>query len=119
MDVDALRAQAQTVMFDTIGVDITITRPVPDDTPIAAIGIWMDQPPDESRPIGTDFQRREPRRLMAIIRTASLTSLPRGTVISAPELQGGTPNDWRMDGFSRPAEVDEFRVHLVATDITL
>ncbi len=119
MDVDALRVQAQTVMFATIGVAITITRPAPDDTPIAATGIWMAQPPDENRPIGTDFQRREPRRLMAIKRTASLTSIPRGTVISAPELQGGTPTDWRVDGLSRPTEIDEFRVHLVATDITL
>jgi hypothetical protein len=117
--VDALRTQAQAFMFATIGVPITIARPEPDSAPIATTGIWMVQPPEEHRPFGTDFQRREPRRLMAIRRIPGLETFPRGTVITAPELQGGTATDWRVDGFSKPVETDEYRVHLVPTDVTL
>lgn len=114
MGVDALRAHAQTVMFAVIGVPITVTRPAPDDTPIVAEGVWAAMPTDESRPIGVDFQRAEPRKVLAIPRTETLPSIPRGTSISAPELLDGPIKNWRVDGYELPSEADLMRVRLVA-----
>lgn len=116
MDVDTLRAFAQGVHFDTVGVPIVVTRPSPDDTPVSTTGIWLVQPLDETRPVGTDFQRRDPRKALAIKRDATLPTLPRGTLITAPETIGGVIKTWQVDGFDRPAEVDEWRaiVKLIA-----
>lgn len=113
MDVDALRTFAQGVMLDTIGVPITVTRPVPFDDPVVASGIWVALPLDETRPMGMDFQRRESRKVMAIVRTATLPTLPNASTILAPELLNGPVRNWRVDGFERPVEVDEWRVRLV------
>lgn len=113
MGVDALRTFAQGVMFNTIGVPIVITRPAPDDAPIETSGIWMVVPLDESRPVGVDFQRREPRQVLVIPRLATLPTLPRGTTLLAPELAGGVVKGWRVEGFEQPTQVDEWRVRLV------
>lgn len=114
MDVDALRARAQAVMFSTLGVPITITRPLADDGPVTTTGIWMALPLAEAQPVGTDLRRREARKIMAIQRDTVITQIPRGTVILAPELIGGNARTWRVDGYDR-VEPDEFRVNLVPT----
>jgi hypothetical protein len=44
------------------GLDIQVTRPAPDDTPVPTTGVWIPPPLEETRPVGTDFQRHEPRR---------------------------------------------------------
>lgn len=102
-------------MFGSIGVPITVIRPSPDDTPVTTSGIWMALPLDEARPLGTDFQHTAPRKVMAIRLDASLPTIPRGSLVSAPELQGATVKSWRVDRTDRPYEVDEFRVLLVQT----
>ena len=62
-------------------------------------------PVAESVPYGTDFQRREPRRVLAVKR-ADVVTLPRGTVITAPEKLGGADKTWRVDGLER--EIDAY-----------
>lgn len=46
--------------------------------------------------MGSDFSSREPRRVIAIRRDV-FPELERGTVISAPETEGGTPVTWQVD----------------------
>lgn len=114
MSFDALRASMLSLQFDMDGVAVTITRPAPDTVALTLPtgGIWMT-PLDEQEPTGTDFSRRDPRKVMAVARTETLPTLPRGTLIVAAELDGGTPYTWRVDGYERPLEPDLMRVILV------
>lgn len=108
-------------MVDAFGLPIVVTRPAPDDEPIATVGLWISssdqdkrgaQPLDEVRPIGSDFQRREPRKVLAVPRDAVLTKFPRGSFIQAADALGGTVRTWRTDGFDR-VEPDVWRVIVV------
>lgn len=112
MSLDALRGLALGATFDVLSVAITVTRPAPDNSPIVTTGIWLDSL-EEDRPVGTDLTRREPRRVMAVQRTASLGSMPRTTIIVAPELEGGSSLSWRVEGYERSMEPDLMRVVLV------
>jgi hypothetical protein len=98
---------------DAFGVPITVTRPAPENTPVATTGIWQAAPLLEEPPYGQDLQRRDPRRVMAIPRDTVLTHIPRGSVIVAPEQLGGTARTWHVDGLERMA-ADEMRVILAA-----
>ena len=91
------------------GVAATVTRPAPDNTPIVTTAIWQTTAPlDEDRAYGTDFQRRQPRRILAIPRSAVAT-MPRGTVIVAPGQPGGADETWHVDGLE-PVQADTWRV---------
>lgn len=98
------------VCLDAFGVPITVTRPAPENTPVSATGIWL---PDfmEDIPAGTSFQRREPRRVLAVS-LQEVGSLPRGTVIEAPLLADGPLVRWRVDAFDR-IDSDHARVTVV------
>src|SRR4051812_26891579 len=110
MSLGDLRALVLSTNLATFGVPVTVTRPFPDDTAIETTGIWMTTQ-TEDVPTGTDFQRREPRRVMALSR-AAVPTLPRGTLISATENPGGTAETWRVDGIER-LEADHVRALLV------
>lgn len=113
MDMTAVRALAQTIAAKTHGVDLTIT--VPGGSPVVRShgaglgGIWI-QHPDEALPVGRDFQRREPRRLMAIPLDAALPDVPRGSVIVAAPRGSTTPRSWRVDNVDRFEAADQIRV---------
>lgn len=81
------------------GVAATVTRPVPENTPIATTAIWVGLPVANAQPYGTDFRAREPRRRLDLVRSA-VPTLPRGTTIAAPEIQGGAVKTWRVDGYA-------------------
>lgn len=112
MDLGPLRTLALGLNLSAHGVPATVTRPAPDDTPVVTTGIWITTPLDEQRPVGVDFQRREPRRVMALPRSA-LASVPRHTIVVASETIGGANKTWRVDGLER-TDADVFRVILVA-----
>lgn len=112
-DVDALRRDALSATFAVMGVPATITRPAPDNTPIATSVIWLPPPVDEPRPAGTDFQRLAPRKVIGVRVTATLPSLPRGTTILAAAETGGTQKTWRVEDIAKPAELDLTRVLVV------
>lgn len=97
--------------FTAFAVAVTVTRPAPDNTPIATSGIWLT-PLAETFPHGTDFQRRDPRRVMALRRSA-VPTLPRGTVVSAPEVLSGANKTWRVDGFEQSADAEHWRAVVV------
>jgi hypothetical protein len=111
MDLSSARALAFALNLSAHGVPATITRPAPNDTPIVTTGIWVPQLIDQ-QPVGTDFLRREPRRVFAIPRTA-VVDVPRYSIVVAPEQQGAVARTWRADGTDGLA-VDHLRVILVA-----
>jgi hypothetical protein len=110
----SLRALALELSRDVHGVDATVTRPEPDSEPIATKGIWITTT-TEDVPLGVEFQRREPRRVMAL-RRADVPTVPRGTLIVAPEKSGDDAVTWRVEGTER-MEADHTRVIVIrATD---
>lgn len=90
------------------GVSATVTRPAPDNAPIATTVIWLVEPANDAQPYGSDFRRGEPRRLMAITK-ADVPTMPRGTVVVAPEVPDGPDRTWLLDGIER-ALADQWRV---------
>ena len=111
MDLGPLRALVFQTNLSAHGVPATVTRPAPDNLPVVTTGIWLTAPQDEPRPYGTDFQRREPRRIFVLPRDV-LPTIPRGTQVSAPDKAGGTVLTWQVDGVDR-TEADHWRVLLV------
>jgi len=109
MNLGALKTLVRDLNFECHGVPISVKRPL-DEVPIVTRGIWV-LPQTESLPGGTDFQRHEPVRVLAISRDA-ISSVPRGTVILAPERAGTLDRSWRVEGVDR-MEADHVRVVLV------
>ena len=109
MNLDAAWAIGQAAMFSTMGVPAVVTRPSPDDTPVAAQAIWLT-PKVERDPYGTDRGNRDPRKCLALQRSTSLPSAPAGTRITAPEVQGGADKQWRVEGYAEPMTRDEMRL---------
>lgn len=96
MDLGSLRTLVHDVNFGVHGVDATLTRPFPDDTPITTRVIWQASE-TEDVPAGVVFGRREARRVAAIRRT-DVDSVPRGSILVAPEAAGQASQRWRVDG---------------------
>lgn len=106
MGFDAAWAQAATALYDTMGVDATITRPSPYDIPIATRVIWLT--PNTVTLPEADFARREPLRVMEMKR-ADVPTLPRGSRIAAAERAGGPVLEWQVDRLDL-ADPDHLRV---------
>ena len=115
MSLGPLRALAADLTQQILGVPATVTRPSPDDTPIVTTGIWTTAPLDESRPFGVDFQRSDPRRVLALPRR-TIATVPRGTEISAPETPDGAVLTWVVDGLDK---VDGDTVRVIVVPSTL
>lgn len=94
--------------FDVLGVDATVTRPQPDDVPIATRVIWLTAATEGF----TEMQRREARRVMAL-RRDDVPTAPLGTLVLAPDPEGGPIRRWRVDGFER-FDTATIRVTVVA-----
>lgn len=105
MDLGALRALVRDLNFEAHGIDITVSRTGIDETPLATRGIWVT-PITDDVPVGNEFQRREPIKVLAI--SSTIGGVPRGSIVMAPELSGGTIRRWRVDGVERQ-EVDHGR----------
>lgn len=98
-------------IFAAFGVDATVTRP--QHTAIDTIAVWI---PDESHGASwgvrdqadLEIERTVPRRLLCF-RTDELPSAPVGTLILAPEEQGGAVKRWRVDEIGQ-VESDLIRV---------
>ena len=93
--LDSVWDLALGALFGVAAVDAVVTRPEPDDTPIQTSLIWVAST-TISDPSGAVFQRREAIRTAAVLRSAVAT-LPRGTRIVAPELQGGVARTWKVE----------------------
>lgn len=107
MDFGAIRALALETNLAVHGLPVTVIRPAPEDTPIETRGIWLTFVTEES-PIGNEFTRRSPVRIMALSREA-VPTIPRGTLIRAPEKLGAADvKGWIVDGLDR-LEADHHR----------
>jgi hypothetical protein len=92
-------------------VDAVVTRPAPDDTPIDTRVIWITTR-SEDVPIGAEFTRREPNQRVMALRRDQVPTVPRGTIVLAPEQRGGPILGWRVDSFELQ-EVDNHRVRVL------
>lgn len=110
MDLGSLRDLVLELNFSAHGIAMTVTRPLPDNTPIVTRGIWLT-PLTEDGPVGTDLARREPRRVVAL-RRADVSAVPRGTLILAPEKSGDADRTWKVEGPER-LEADHGRYLVV------
>ena len=90
------------------GLPVTVTLPYADD--IVTRGIWLT-PRTEEIPSGGGVQKTNARHVLAL-RRDEVPSVPRGTIIVAPEQAGGADQTWRVDGVES-IEGDHYRVSLV------
>lgn len=95
------------VAVATFGVPATVTRPAPHQTPIPTSAIWVS-PTIEDVPPGLDIRRVSDIKVLWLP-LADVPTVPRGTLIVAPEEGGATEKTWRVDGHSR-REYDGVRV---------
>lgn len=91
------------------GVAATVT--IPDGSPVSTTAVWLS-PDTVQLPGGLEFQRSDSRRVIALSRE-DVPSIPRSTVIVAPEPQGDTNKTWRVDGTVRIEEGDHLRVSVI------
>lgn len=95
----------------TFGVPAIVT--VPNGTPVPTSVIWL-APVMVDEPSGSDFTRREPRRVLALSRT-DVPTLPRQTQIDAAEIKGGPVSSWLVDQ-ADVARADEWRALVVSKE---
>lgn len=118
MNIGALRALVVGLNFSVHGVPITVTPPPPLNDPITTSGIWLGvDEAGEVQPFGTDLRRREPRRILAIRRSA-VTTMSRGCTIEGPELAGGPAKTWTVDGILA-THADHWRVAVTLSPTTI
>lgn len=112
MDLGPLRALASTIVFDTHGVDVTVTRPGQD--PIETRGIWLTYTND-AVPRGAAFARSGATKVMALPK-ATVATVPRGTFLEAPPPPGfgSAVETWRVDSHDSE-QADRHHVFLVPT----
>lgn len=108
MDLGPLRALALDLTSSAHGVVATVTRPAPDQAPVVTRGVWITTPLEEPRSYGTDFQRREPRRVLALPK-ATVPTLPRGSIVVAADVVGGSIKVWRVDGLDPQVIPEQWR----------
>jgi hypothetical protein len=105
MNQQALRRLALDASMFAHGVDATVT--VPSGAPIVTRAIWQAGL-EEAMPVGRDFQRRDPRRILALP-LADVPDVPRGTVIVAPLPGTATTRTWKVENVER-LEAEQIRV---------
>ena len=101
-------------IFEALGVPAVVTRPAPDDVPIETTVVWVS-PLTLEVPAGTELRRREQRHLGSFMR-AEVPTLPRGTVVVAAEVKGGTELAWQVDAILQ-VDADEYRALLISIEV--
>ena len=113
MDTAALRARVLAVNLDVFGVPMTVTRPAPDNDPIATRGIWIT-PDTEGMPVGADYRRTEQRNVLALSRL-DVPEIPTGTRAVGAGPAGGADRTWQVDGF---AGLERDHIRVIVVDVT-
>lgn len=99
-------------VLDAFGVAATVT--IPDGDPVETTILW--QPPiTEEYPTGSEYRRATPRRRMAIP-LSDVPTVPRGTVILAPEVSGEAAAEWSVDETER-VDSDHHRVIVTSVPV--
>ncbi|MDP3720770.1 MAG: hypothetical protein Q8T13_23660 [Acidobacteriota bacterium] len=93
------------------GVPAVVTRPTPaDTTPIETTVTWVNASTD-GNPVGFDLSRSEHMKLM-VLRRDKVPTVPKGTLVSAPEQAGEAAKLWKVDS-TIGIEFDQTRVLVV------
>lgn len=100
-------------IFDAFSVPATVTPP--DAVAIETRGVWVTST-TESRPGFGDLSKREQIRVLALKRV-DVPTVPRKTLIEAPETEAGAVLRWRVDGFET-LEADCIRCVVVPAEDT-
>jgi hypothetical protein len=108
MDVAGLRSLVRGIQFGVHGVAAVVTPP--GGPAVATLVIWLT-PSTEAVPAGSDFARRESKRILAI-RRDEVPEVPRGTMITTAEPTLSTPDSWRVDAMDS-VYPDHYRVVVV------
>lgn len=85
------------------GVPATVT--IPGGDPVMTRLLWTRS--SIGAPAELEIQQIEARRV-AVLPKIDVPAVPRGTLISAPETQGGTNRLWRVDA---PDQIHEPELH--------
>lgn len=99
-------------IVSAFGLAITVTGPNHGDAAVATTGVWIPDPAQDAQPVGQQLHRGQPRRVMAIPRDSSLSTIPNGSTVVAPEEDGQAAKTWRAEGYAAPVESDLMRVVL-------
>ena len=108
--LDSLRALVLTKNFAVHGLPATVTRPAPDDVPIATRVIWLTTE-TTGQPASGDFRRQDPRRI-AVLMKAEVPTVPLATRIEAAERPGIPVGRWQVDGYV-DMRADQHRVVVI------
>jgi hypothetical protein len=90
------------------GLPAVVTPPGGD--PVETVAVWLP-PRTPEYPTGAEYRRAEPLRVLALP-LAGLPQVPRGTVVTVAEYQGGTASDWKTDETDR-LDFDHYRAVVV------
>ncbi len=93
--LDSLLTVGIEAMVSVGGVPATVTRPAPDDTPIATSVLWITSSTDDA-PTGSEFTRREVHEVVGLLK-ADVPTLPRKTRIVAARQPGEASRTWFVD----------------------
>lgn len=111
MTLDPLRELVADKSAALLGVTATVEIPYED--PITTTITWGPEFPEE-QPVGREYERREPKRVMAIRRSV-VPEIPRETVITAAQSVGETAKEWQVDGIDR---VTRSHFHVIVSQVT-
>ncbi len=100
-------------ILEAFGVSATVTRPAPDNTPIATTVMWHT-PTSDVQAFGSDLALQEPRRVVMVPR-GDVPTLPRGTTVVAAEQRGWAQKTWKVDGLIEAADPEYYRAFLKLT----
>jgi hypothetical protein len=103
MDLAGLRSLVREVNFTTHGVPAIVGG-------VQTRIIWLT-PITEERPGGADFNRADPRRVLAI-RRDDVPAVPRGTSVAVTEHTQEAPSVWTVDAMDQVFP-DHYRVTVV------
>lgn len=80
------------IPFATFGIDAVVT--LPGEAPVDTSIIWLSPVAVETQ--GAFTRTNEPQRCLALQR-ADVPTVPRGTLIAAAEISGGTVSTWCVE----------------------
>lgn len=101
------------VVLDAFGIEGTVTRPAPNDTPLTGVSIVWAGVLMEDTPSGVTAHRREAIKGLAVARE-QVPVLPKGSVIEVAEIDGGPVKTWRVDA---PDRSDAQWIHVIVTEV--
>lgn len=95
--------------LEAFGLEATVT--VPDAEAVKATVFWLPSTAPDVPDGQAPFRRAEQRREL-VLPVDDVPQVPRGTIITVAEYEGGTPRSWRVDAMEKP-DYDHHRVIVV------